>query len=50
MSAKQYSELEGSHGLAVDDEHIGFYRDQICKLSLNSKPPLPPSPEDILTI
>lgn len=32
------------------DEHIGFYRDQICKLSLNFKPTLPPSPEDVLTI
>lgn len=40
-----YSELECSQRLAFD-EHTGFYRD----LFLNSKPTLPPRPEDILTI
>lgn len=49
VSARTYSELERSQGRAVD-EHIGFYRDQICKVFVNSEPTLPPSPEDILTI
>lgn len=39
-----------SNSCQGDGEQSGFCTDQSCKLRLNSKPTLPPCPEDILTI